>query len=54
MVNGKVWVDVLTPKQVLLFKPLIDELEPTLNAYLRSIGPVASQESTEIPESSGQ
>jgi len=26
MVSGKVWVDVLTPKQVLLFKPLIDEL----------------------------
>ncbi len=26
MVKGKVWVDVLTPKQVLFFKPLIDEL----------------------------
>jgi predicted glycosyltransferase len=26
MVNGRVWVDVLTPKQVLFFKPLIDEL----------------------------
>jgi len=26
MANGKVWVDVLTPKQVLFFKPLIDEL----------------------------
>jgi hypothetical protein len=26
MVSGKVWVDVLTPKQVLFFKPLIDEL----------------------------
>jgi len=26
MANGKVWVDVLTPKQVLLFKPLIDDL----------------------------
>jgi hypothetical protein len=26
MVKGKVWVDVLTPKQVLFFKPLVDEL----------------------------
>jgi hypothetical protein len=26
MVNGRVWVDVLTPKQVLFFNPLIDEL----------------------------
>ena len=26
MVNGRVWVDVLTPKQVLFFKPLVDEL----------------------------
>ena len=26
MVNGRVWVDVLTPKQVLFFKPLIDDL----------------------------
>lgn len=26
MVNGRVWVDVLTPKQILFFKPLIDEL----------------------------
>jgi predicted glycosyltransferase len=26
MANGRVWVDVLTPKQVLFFKPLIDEL----------------------------
>jgi hypothetical protein len=26
MAKGRVWVDVLTPKQVLFFKPLIDEL----------------------------
>jgi len=26
MVKGRVWVDVLTPKQILFFKPLIDEL----------------------------
>jgi hypothetical protein len=26
MAKGKVWVDVLTPKQVMFFKPLIDEL----------------------------
>ena len=26
MSNGRVWIDVLTPKQVLFFKPLVDDL----------------------------
>ena len=31
---------LLTAAQVQLLKPVIDELAPTLNAYLNSIGPV--------------
>jgi four helix bundle protein len=31
---------LLSEKQVMTLRPLIDELAPTLNAYLRSIGPV--------------
>jgi four helix bundle protein len=30
---------LLTPAQVALLRPLIDELAPRLNAYLKSIGP---------------
>lgn len=30
---------LLTEKQITELKPLIDQLAPTLNAYLRSIGP---------------
>src|SRR5262245_51716558 len=29
---------LLTPNQVTIIKPIIDELAPTLNAYLKSIG----------------
>lgn len=49
MVNAKVWVDVLTPKQVLFFKPLIDELRKgglevlaTSRKY-REVGPLAER-----------
>ncbi len=31
---------LLTPEEVKILKPLIDELAPRLNAYLKSIGPV--------------
>ena len=30
---------LLTPQQVQTIKPIVDELAPTLNAYLKSIGP---------------
>lgn len=45
---------LLSDQSVKIIKPLIDELEPRLNAYLRSIGPVPSQTSTELQESDGQ
>ncbi|MEA3368028.1 MAG: four helix bundle protein, partial [Planctomycetota bacterium] len=36
---------LLTAEQVDTMKPLMDELGPRLNAYLRSIGPVRSDPS---------
>ncbi|HLY61702.1 MAG TPA: four helix bundle protein [Terriglobia bacterium] len=45
---------LLTDRSVKIIKPLIDELEPRLNAYLRSIGPVAPQDETDVLESAGQ
>jgi four helix bundle protein len=33
---------LLTPEQVEALKPLVDNLAPQLNAYLKSIGPVPS------------
>ncbi|MGD0396383.1 MAG: DUF354 domain-containing protein [Nitrososphaerales archaeon] len=49
MVNGRVWVDVLTPKQVLFFKPLIDELRSegmevlTTSRKYREVVPLAER-----------
>ena len=45
---------LLSDQSVKIIKPLIDELEPRLNAYLRSIGPVPAQTLPEIPESGGK
>lgn len=35
---------LLSPEQVTRLKPLVDELAPRLNAYLRSIGPRTSSD----------
>ena len=35
---------LLTPEQIKTLKPLLDELGPKLNSYLKSIGPVAGAE----------
>lgn len=35
--------DLLNDSQVNEIKPIVDELSPKLNAYLRSIGPLADQ-----------
>ena len=44
---------LLSDHSIKVIKPLIDELEPKLNAYLRSIGPVLTQPLPDIPESDG-
>jgi four helix bundle protein len=38
---------LLSEQEVSKLKPLLDELAPRLNAYLRSIGPVSAKEGTE-------
>ena len=45
---------LLSNQSVKIIKPLIDELEPRLNAYLRSIGPFTPPDSMEGQESNGQ
>lgn len=51
---GKVWIDILTPKQVLFFAPIIDELEKrglrilgTTREY-REVGPIAKWAGLEL------
>jgi four helix bundle protein len=39
--------ELLSTKQVNKLKPLVNELAPRLNAYLRSIGPTSSEETTD-------
>ena len=38
---------LLREQEVSMLKPLLDELAPRLNAYLRSIGPVVAKEAAE-------
>jgi four helix bundle protein len=38
---------LLGDEEVSMLKPILDELAPRLNAYLRSIGPVAAKEGAE-------
>ena len=49
---------LLSSQSVKIIKPLIDELEPRLNAYLRSIGPhtssVRSEPRVPLPDDRGQ
>src|SRR5690348_15683236 len=41
---------LLTDKQVATLKPIIDELGPRLNAYLKSIGPTLNEKTVRQPE----
>jgi len=54
MASGRIWVDVLTPKQVLFFKPLIDELRSKGTEVLatsrkyREVAPLAERVGLEL------